>query len=87
MKTLLATLKCYDHGNRILAKVLEKLTLWKMMDMRARPDDLVRLCSLSDNISLLEEYYLSITEIMSFSTDVLFFDGLISVHLMSLRSL
>ncbi|KAG7439537.1 uncharacterized protein BT62DRAFT_700299 [Guyanagaster necrorhizus] len=56
---------------RIFDMVLQKSALWKMVDMCARSKDLEKLASVSGNIPLLEELYVSTADTADFSTDAL----------------
>lgn len=60
------------NGDRVFDMVIQKSALWKLVDMRASSStELVKLSSVSGNIPLLEELYVSTTWKERFSTDAL----------------
>ncbi|PBK68374.1 hypothetical protein ARMSODRAFT_1040859 [Armillaria solidipes] len=59
------------NGGRVFDMVIQKSPLWKMVDMNASLTNLEKLSSVSGNIPLLEELYISTTWKAHFSTDAL----------------
>ncbi len=59
------------NDGRVFDMVVQKSTLWKMVDMNAPLTNLEKLSCVSGNIPLLEELYISTTWKAHFSTDAL----------------
>ncbi|SJL03225.1 uncharacterized protein ARMOST_06573 [Armillaria ostoyae] len=60
-----------DSDGHVFDIVIQQSALWKMMDMSAPSKDLAKLCSVSGNIPLLEELYVSTQDNVHFNTDAL----------------